>query len=113
MQPAPRPSRTSLLPTRAAYHHLLCRAGRRRPVLVPPTPRSCCTSLFPIFFFSSRRRHTRLRTVTGVQTCALPISYVADSRAPYEQAQIDRQLPDLGRRFEMQRQVTDGSSVSD
>src|SRR5256886_14514075 len=25
-----------------------------------------------IFFFSSRRRHTRL-TVTGVQTCALPI----------------------------------------
>src|ERR1051325_12141435 len=25
-------------------------------------------------FFSSRRRHTRLRTVTGVQTCALPIS---------------------------------------
>ena len=26
------------------------------------------------FFFSSRRRHTRLLTVTGVQTCALPIS---------------------------------------
>src|ERR1051325_3690240 len=26
------------------------------------------------FFFSSRRRHERLRTVTGVQTCALPIS---------------------------------------
>src|ERR1051325_655532 len=26
------------------------------------------------FFFSSRRRHTRLRTVTGVQTCALPIT---------------------------------------
>ena len=25
-------------------------------------------------FFSSRRRHTRLVTVTGVQTCALPIS---------------------------------------
>ena len=25
------------------------------------------------FFFSSRRRHTSLRTVTGVQTCALPI----------------------------------------
>src|ERR1051325_11908078 len=25
------------------------------------------------FVFSSRRRHTRLRTVTGVQTCALPI----------------------------------------
>src|SRR5213082_3002028 len=26
------------------------------------------------FFFSSRRRHTRLCQVTGVQTCALPIS---------------------------------------
>src|ERR1043166_2783738 len=25
------------------------------------------------FFFSSRRRHTRFRNVTGVQTCALPI----------------------------------------
>src|SRR3546814_17523280 len=29
---------------------------------------SCC------FFFSSRRRHTRCALVTGVQTCALPIS---------------------------------------
>src|SRR6184192_278135 len=27
-----------------------------------------------VFFFSSRRRHTRCRLVTGVQTCALPIS---------------------------------------
>src|SRR3546814_5782942 len=26
------------------------------------------------FFFSSRRRHTRCGLVTGVQTCALPIS---------------------------------------
>src|SRR3546814_6641670 len=26
------------------------------------------------FFFSSRRRHTRFALVTGVQTCALPIS---------------------------------------
>src|SRR3546814_7518861 len=26
-----------------------------------------------IFFFSSRRRHTRCALVTGVQTCALPI----------------------------------------
>src|SRR3546814_9304576 len=29
---------------------------------------SCC-----IFFFSSRRRHTRCALVSGVQTCALPI----------------------------------------
>src|SRR3546814_1564914 len=28
------------------------------------------------FFFSSRRRHTRCALVTGVQTCALPISDV-------------------------------------
>src|SRR3546814_20047815 len=31
----------------------------------------CCLSSF---FFSSRRRHTRCALVTGVQTCALPIS---------------------------------------
>src|SRR3546814_13677413 len=29
---------------------------------------------FVWFFFSSRRRHTRCAVVTGVQTCALPIS---------------------------------------
>src|SRR3546814_1471296 len=28
-------------------------------------------------FFSSRRRHTRCALVTGVQTCALPISMMA------------------------------------
>src|SRR3546814_14293033 len=28
---------------------------------------------FGVFFFSSRRRHTRCALVTGVQTCALPI----------------------------------------
>src|SRR3546814_4946987 len=27
-----------------------------------------------VFLFSSRRRHTRCALVTGVQTCALPIS---------------------------------------
>src|SRR3546814_2601791 len=29
---------------------------------------------FFVFFFSGRRRHTRCALVTGVQTCALPIS---------------------------------------
>src|SRR3546814_8417482 len=36
-----------------------------------------CVSWFVLqfcFFFSSRRRHTRCALVTGVQTCALPIS---------------------------------------
>src|SRR3546814_12994980 len=31
----------------------------------------CC-----LFFFSSRRRHTRCALVSGVQTCALPISNI-------------------------------------
>src|SRR3546814_3400972 len=37
-----------------------------------------------IFFFSSRRRHTRCALVTGVQTCALPISrlHLGLDRAP-------------------------------
>src|SRR3546814_3506289 len=34
----------------------------------------CYFVLYIIFFFSSRRRHTRCALVTGVQTCALPIS---------------------------------------
>src|SRR3546814_4249277 len=32
---------------------------------------------FVCVFFSSRRRHTRCALVTGVQTCALPISIAA------------------------------------
>src|SRR3546814_2953659 len=34
------------------------------------------------FFFSSRRRHTRCALVTGVQTCALPISTSTDHGHP-------------------------------
>src|SRR3546814_9874511 len=33
-----------------------------------------CLYFVVYFFFSSRRRHTRCALVTGVQTCALPIS---------------------------------------
>src|SRR3546814_4371072 len=32
-----------------------------------------CFDFALVFFFSSRRRHTRCALVTGVQTCALPI----------------------------------------
>src|SRR3546814_11195627 len=32
--------------------------------------------IFYVFFFSSRRRHTRCALVTGVQTCALPIARI-------------------------------------
>src|SRR3546814_434798 len=34
---------------------------------------SSVSGLAVLFFFSSRRRHTRCALVTGVQTCALPI----------------------------------------
>ncbi len=32
-----------------------------------------CSLIPTLIFFSSRRRHTRCTSVTGVQTCALPI----------------------------------------
>src|SRR3546814_10775390 len=41
-----------------------------------------------MFFFSSRRRHTRCALVTGVQTCALPIyaeKNLANARELFEQ----------------------------
>src|SRR3546814_3502286 len=34
----------------------------------------CAMVISILCFFSSRRRHTRCALVTGVQTCALPIS---------------------------------------
>src|SRR3546814_13175394 len=42
-----------------------------------------CIFLF-YFFFSSRRRHTRCALVTGVQTCALPISHLVKSFTLWE-----------------------------
>src|SRR3546814_18340215 len=38
------------------------------------------------FFFSSRRRHTSVALVTGVQTCALPILHGAGRAHQFEQA---------------------------
>src|SRR3546814_17935412 len=35
-----------------------------------------------MFFFSSRRRHTRCALVTGVQTCALPICRQPEAACP-------------------------------
>src|SRR3546814_2764520 len=46
-----------LLPAHRLIRDVMCRVVER-----------------PCFFFSSRRRHTRCALVTGVQTCALPIS---------------------------------------
>src|SRR3546814_2684356 len=44
-----------------------------------------------MFFFSSRRRHTRCALVTGVQTCALPISIapILESVGPLPHARLD------------------------
>src|SRR3546814_8133948 len=40
------------------------------------------------FFFSSRRRHTRCALVTGVQTCALPISFLIAAAVLYIPANV-------------------------
>src|SRR3546814_17387015 len=47
--------------------------------------------MMSVFFFSSRRRHTRCALVTGVQTCALPICDFPDDGAPLHWRQ-DRDL---------------------
>src|SRR3546814_8073074 len=47
------------------------------------------------FFFSSRRRHTSCAVVTGVQTCALPISTIAEHRVdPLGQIALRRRADD-------------------
>src|SRR3546814_3084826 len=40
------------------------------------------------FFFSSRRRHTRCALVTGVQTCALPISSISQQISVHHKGDI-------------------------
>src|SRR3546814_7699619 len=44
-----------------------------------------CVTLFSsfVFFFSSRRRHTRCALVTGVQTCARPFFVHGASPSPF------------------------------
>src|SRR3546814_2320209 len=53
-----------------------------------------------VFFFSSRRRHTRCALVTGVQTCALPI--YADTSAL---AGIARGMPEWQRAVKLQQRA--------
>src|SRR3546814_12944677 len=50
-----------------------------------------------LFFFSSRRRHTRCALVTGVQTCALPIS-ATDARERLPRWRCDRPVRVLDQR---------------
>src|SRR3546814_1553167 len=49
-------------------------------------------SSFFFVFFSSRRRHTRCALVTGVQTCALPIS-TDDNQTHYRKPELDEAAP--------------------
>src|SRR3546814_1004979 len=48
-----------------------------------------------LFFFSSRRRHTRCALVTGVQTCALPIYSFGDGRGGVRRLGLAHPLPDF------------------
>src|SRR3546814_2261537 len=48
-----------------------------------------------IFFFSSRRRHTRCALVTGVQTCALPICIEGQVRCVAQMIEDDRYCIDV------------------
>ena len=53
------------------------------------------------FFFSSRRRHTRYISVTGVQTCALPIS-LKDIKGEIETGKshiLEEKLPEIKERM--------------
>src|SRR3546814_6284143 len=43
---------------------------------------TCQYVLYSVYLFSSRRRHTRCALVTGVQTCALPISHTLREVSP-------------------------------
>ncbi len=55
------------------------------------------------FFFSSRRRHTRYISVTGVQTCALPISIIlpiSEKTVEYGR-DLKRQFQSAGIRVEL------------
>src|SRR3546814_9980073 len=59
---------------------------------------------FVCFFFSSRRRHTRCALVSGVQTCALPISGRRSTAPPISPAgRAGIATRDTPRRFPLSR----------
>src|SRR3546814_2286105 len=59
------------------------------------------------FFFSSRRRHTRCALVTGVQTCALPISHAKDMLG---NTLVTIQTGDAGKQVN-RLYITDGADI--
>src|SRR3546814_18599606 len=59
---------------------------------------SCmCMCFFFVFFFSSRRLHTSCALVTGVQTCALPISGGRLGRDESRRGAVEDQFVDVGK----------------
>src|SRR3546814_1533861 len=70
-----------------------------------------------LFFFSSRRRHTRCALVTGVQTCALPILTVQQLQvrvplASFDQVRVDDVTTDIRDRTALEDKITELSSVA-
>src|SRR3546814_2387139 len=66
-----------------------------------------------VFFFSSRRRHTRCALVTGVQTCALPIAdqlILAVQRAT-ETERLKRENEELRARAGIEAELTGSSAI--
>src|SRR3546814_6024636 len=68
------------------------------------------------FFFSSRRRHTRCALVTGVQTCALPISMSGNTFSLTNKTTIvvdssSEELPSLGRYLAEKLQPATGLDI--
>src|SRR3546814_6416478 len=71
------------------------------------------------FFFSSRRRHTRCALVTGVQTCALPISIGIEGTDLGHPAALQRAgggvaadlVPDGEQRHQQQAEPGDGDDI--
>src|SRR3546814_11937516 len=64
-----------------------------------------------MFFFSSRRQHTRCALVTGVQTCALPISRVVLALAGLRVRGLDDRLEDVMHVIGRARRPADRKSV--
>src|SRR3546814_3962608 len=62
--------------------------------------------MFVCFFFSSRRRHTSCALVTGVQTCALPISLYMACWS------VIRYQPDFNARYKALREKSKCAKVA-
>src|SRR3546814_1671841 len=64
-----------------------------------------------MFFVSGRRRHTRCALVTGVQTCALPISDELNIVLRYDYLPVDEVLEVLGKKPHMTHVIITGRNA--